>query len=195
MSVPRVRISPSPPAKLFGVYILAVIAFILSVSVASAQTIGPQLAGLSFLLGNWSSNDGRVADTGGTSSGRSSFTLQAGGNVILRNDRTEVFAASGKSAGSFDQIMMIYPEGGTIHADYSDGSHVIHYVTADVVAGHSVTFLTAERADASSFRLRYELLNPTTLRVTFEMAPPGSANFRPVAGGTLHRSEVETTSN
>jgi hypothetical protein len=115
--------------------------------------------------------------------------------VILREDRTELFAASGKPAGSFDQIMMIYPEATTVHADYSDGTHVIHYVNADIVAGRSVTFATATRNDAPSFRLRYEVTSPTTLAVTFEMAPPGSTNFHPVASGTLHRSGVETTSN
>jgi hypothetical protein len=151
-----------------------------------AQSASP-LAGLSFLLGNWQAGRGNVADTGDTSTGSSTFTLEAGGNVILRKDRTELFSASGKPAGTFDQIMMIYPEGGAIHADYSDGTHVIHYVNADIVPGHSVTFIGATVAGAPAFRLRYELTNPTTLGVTFEMAPPGSTTFRPVASGSLTR--------
>jgi hypothetical protein len=155
--------------------------------VALAQSISPQLAGLSFLIGNWQAGRGTVADTGRTSTGHSTFTLEAGGNVILRKDRTELFSSSGKPAGGFDQIMMIYPEGGTIRADYSDGTHVIHYVKADVIAGHSVTFVSASRPDAPTFRLRYELSNPATLAVTFEMAPPGSTAFHQIASGTLTR--------
>jgi hypothetical protein len=153
----------------------------------SAQTVSPQLAGLSFLIGNWQAGRGEIADSGGTSKGHSTFTLEAGGNVLLRKDTTELFSASGKPAGSFDQIMMIYPEAGAIQADYSDGTHVIHYVNADVAPGHSVTFVSAIRAGAPTFRLRYELTNPTTLAVTFEMAPPGSTTFRPIATGTLTR--------
>jgi hypothetical protein len=188
MSVPRVRISPSPPALYSRA--LAIVVLVLSVllpGAAIAQSVSPQLAGLSFLIGNWQTGRGEVADTGGTSGGHSTFTPEAGGNVRLRKDTTELFSASGKPAGSFDQIMMIYPEAGAIHADYSDGTHVIHYVDADVVPGHSVTFVSAVRAGAPTFRLQYELANPTTLAVKFEMAPPGSTTFRPIATGTLTR--------
>jgi hypothetical protein len=187
MSVPRVRISPSPPAPYLRALLLALVLGVLFPSATVAQSISPQLAGLSFLIGNWQAGRGAVADTGNTSKGRSTFTLEAGGNVLLRKDTTELFSASGTPAGSFDQIMMIYPEAGTIHADYSDGTHVIHYVGADVAPGHSVTFVSAIRTGAPTFRLRYELTNPTTLAVMFEMAPPGSTTFRPIATGTLTR--------
>jgi hypothetical protein len=188
MSVPRVRISPSPPALYSrAVAILVVVLSVLLPGAAIAQTANPQLAGLSFLIGNWQAGRGEVADSGDTSKGHSTFTLEAGGNVLLRKDTTELFSDSGKPASSFDQIMMIYPEAGTIHGDYSDGTHVIHYVNADVAPGHSVTFVSAIRAGAPTFRLRYELTNPTTLAVKFEMAPPGSTTFRPIATGTLTR--------
>ncbi|HEY1680611.1 MAG TPA: hypothetical protein VGF98_03090 [Candidatus Tumulicola sp.] len=154
---------------------------------ALAQSVSPQLAGLSFLIGDWRTGSGNVAETRETSKGRSTFTLEAGGNVIVRKDHTDLFAASGQPAGSFDQIMMIYPEGGAVRADYSDGTHVIHYIKADVVAGRSVTFVSATRADAPMFRLSYELSNPTTLAVKFELAPPGSTTFHPIATGTLIR--------
>jgi hypothetical protein len=165
---------------------IIIMSFLLS-GAALAQSVSPQLAGLSFLIGNWQAGRGNVAETGETSKGHSTFTLEAGGNVILRKDRTELFSASGTPAGSFDQVMMIYPEGDAIRADYSDGTHVIHYIRADVVAGRSVTFVSASRADAPTFRLRYELPDPTTLAVTFEMAPPGSTTFHPIATGTLTR--------
>ncbi|MEO7202195.1 MAG: hypothetical protein ABIZ82_06340 [Candidatus Tumulicola sp.] len=187
MSVPRVRISPSPPASyVSGLVILIALSAMLS-GAALPQSVSPQLAGLPFLLGDWRAGSGNVAETEGTSRGRSTFTLEAGGNVTLRKDHTDLFTASGQPAGSFDQIMMIYPEGNTIHADYSDGAHVIHYVRAYVVAGRSVTFVSASRADAPTFRLSYELSNPTTLAVKFELAPPGSTTFHPIATGTLTR--------
>lgn len=113
--------------------------------------------------------------------------------MLLRKDHTDLFAASGKSTGGFDQIMMIYPQAGAIRADYSDGTHVIHYVRADIDPGRSVTFISAMQPDEPTFRLRYELTNPTTLSVSFEMAPPGSATFGPVATGTLHASKGDST--
>ena len=135
---------------------------------AEAPGPGPQLAGLAFLVGDWQVGQGLIANTGGKATGRSSITLEAGGNVILRRDHTDLFSAAGQPTGSFEQIMMIYPEGGMIHADYSDGKHVVHYVGTDIVAGHAVTFTTMARPDAATFRLRYELAGPKSLMVAFE---------------------------
>ena len=108
--------------------------------------------------------------------------------MLLRRDHTDLFDASGKPAGAFDQIMMIYPEGGTLHADYSDGTHVIHYMSAEIRASQSVVFATAVQPGAPTFRLAYELSAPGRLSVSFSMAPPGSVEFRPVATGTLKRA-------
>ena len=94
----------------------------------------------------------------------------------------------GKPTGSFDQIMLIYPEGGTLHGDYSDGTHVIHYTQADVVPGRSVSFSSARQSGAPVFRLTYALAAPDTLSVTFGMTPPGASTFNAIATGTLHRA-------
>ena len=155
---------------------------------ARAPHLSPQLDGLSFLVGNWASGRGHVADTGGTSTGRSMITEEVGGNVLLRRDHTDLFDAAGKPSGSLEQVMMIYPEDGSVHADYSDGTHIIHYVTTEIVAGHSVIFTSEHKANSPTFRLRYELTRPTTLSVTFQMAAPGSADFHLVAAGSLTKA-------
>lgn len=155
---------------------------------AQSLPAGP-LAGLAFLVGDWDSGAGQVADTGGTSKGRSTITAEAGGNVLLRRDHTDLFDKAGRPVGSFEQVMMIYPEHGTIHADYSDGRHVIHYVNAEVTAGHGVMFTSAAQATGPTFRLSYTLADPTTLAIAFEMAPPGSSAFHPIATGSLERTK------
>ncbi len=157
-------------------------------SSAFAQaTLKPELAGLGFMVGQWKSNDGRVADTGGTSNGTSTISIEADGTALFRRDHTETFDAKDKSTGSFSQIMTIYSENGAVHADYIDGEgHVIHYTSASVVAGKSVTFDTAP-GDGPAFRLVYELRAPTTLAVSFGMTQSGQ--FHPIASGTLTRTQ------
>ena len=163
------------------------LAILITAPVASAEPeLQPKLAEIGFLVGDWSNGQGRVSDGGGAATGGSKVTVEAGGGVLLRRDHTSLFDRNGKPAGGFNQVMMIYPEAGTLHADYSDGSHVIHYVTAEVQPGRSVTFTSAVQPGAPVFRLAYELTAPDALIVTFGMIPPGGG-FQPIAVGTLRR--------
>lgn len=156
---------------------------------ASAQPLKPGLAGLDFLLGRWTSAaPGAVADTGGSATGASTFTAEAGGQVILRRDHTELRDRAGSGAGGFDQLMMIWPEDGAVRADYADGTHLIHYVRAKVEPGRAVTFSSDAAAGGPAFRLGYRLSAPGVLAVSFGMVPPGGAPFRPIATGTLRKA-------
>lgn len=165
------------------------LAFLLAGSAGSAhaQSVKPDLSGVSFLVGDWSSGKGEVAGAGGTSTGSSCITVAANGAVLLRQDHTNLFDKTGKATGSFDQIMLIYPEGGGLRGDYSDGTHVIHYTQADVDPGKSVAFTSANQPGAPVFKLTYALTKPDILSVTFAMAPPGATTFNPIATGTLHK--------
>ena len=149
---------------------------------------GP-LAGVGFLVGAWKSGVGKVADTGGTSVGASDITVEADGKMLLRRDRTQTFNKVGRPAGAFHQIMLIYPEGGTLHADYGDGEgHVIHYASAAITPGKSVVFTAPAEAAAPGFRLTYALASKTALKVEFGMLPPGGAPFHEIATGVLHKA-------
>lgn len=161
---------------------------LLTASPAMASDAAPDLSGVAFLTGEWVAGRGVVADTGGTSTGRSVITVEAGGHVLLRRDHTDLFDPSGKPAGGFDQIMMIYPEGGTLHADYSDGGHVIHYDRAEIEPGRSVTFTSVARPGQPVFRLSYFLSAPDRIAIAFAMQPPGSGTFHPIANGILTRA-------
>jgi hypothetical protein len=130
-----------------------------------------------------------VAAAGGTARGASLITAEAGGAVLLRHDHTDLFDAAGKPSGGFDQIMMIYAEAGGLRAEYSDGEHLIHYVSAEVVPGQSVTFTSAAQPGAPVFRLSYERKSDGVLGVSFAMAPPGESGFHDIASGTLHRGD------
>jgi hypothetical protein len=169
---------------------IAVVSVLAFVSPAMAQaTLKPPLAPLNFLVGNWEGDDGKVADTGGTSKGGSIISAESDGNALLRVDHTELFDKAGKPAGGFHQTMLIYPDNGAIRADYVDGEgHTIHYVASEITAGKSVTFSSPPK-EFPVFRLRYELRAPGTLAVSFSMVPPGQTEFRPIADGTLHKGQ------
>lgn len=168
--------------------VVAVIAALLASTANAQPDLKPELSGLSFLMGKWVSGRGTVADTGGASTGYSNIEPILGGAALLRRDHTYLFDAAGKPTGSFDQLMTIYSEDGAIHADYLDGSHVIHYTSATVAPGRSVTFTTQASPAVPTFKLAYSIAGPDTLSVTFSMGPPGSGAFHPIASGTLTRS-------
>jgi hypothetical protein len=155
---------------------------------AGAPPLNAELRGIGFLVGRWDSGSGNVADTGGTSTGFSVVTVEANGAALLRRDHTDLFDAAKKPSGGFDQIMLVYPENGTLHADYSDGQHVIHYTSATVVAGQSVTFSSVAQPGTPAFRLTYEFHAPNILTVNFAMATPGQTVFQPIASGTLKKN-------
>ena len=156
-------------------------------ALAQIPPLDPALSGLGFLLGYWLSDSGSVADSGGTAKGSSTITAEAGGAVLLRRDHTDLFDQRGNAAGGFDQIMMIYPEAGSVHADYSDGSHVIHYVSAAVTPGQSVVFTSAAQPGEPVFKLSYTRDGADKLGVSFAIAPPGQSDFRAIATGTAHK--------
>ncbi len=168
-------------------FALTLCAFLLVGSAASAQTLPDSLAGVAFLVGDWH-GDG-TSEGGMTNHGTSSIHLIVGGNALLRRDHTDVVDKAGKLQESFDQVMLIYPEGGTLHADYLDGAHTIHYVKATVAPGASVMFESAGGTGAPVFHLTYTRTDADTLGVVFEMQPPGAPNFMTVAKGEVHRDK------
>lgn len=163
------------------------LSLLITTPVFAETSLKPPLQPLSFLLGEWRSDDGKVAETGGTSKGGSRISAASDGWALLREDHTELFDKAGKQAGGFHQTMMIYPDQGGLHAEYVDGEgHAIHYVSAQVAAGKSVSFMSAA-GQGPQFRLSYELETPEVLKVTFGMIPPGQTEFRPIAAGTLRK--------
>jgi hypothetical protein len=172
---------------------LALVSLLLAgpVLAAPAKKLGPELEPLGFLVGSWTAGQGKVAETGGAATGRSAFSIEAGGGALLRRDHTSLKGPDGRRAGGMDQVMLIYPEAGGLRADYSDGAHVIHYVSAQVTPGRSVVFRSAQQPGAPTFRLTYEAAPGDALAVKFEMAAPGQAEFKPVAEGRMTRRSAK----
>lgn len=151
---------------------------------AQAALSGP-LKDIDFLVGQWKSEDGRVADTDQRSRGSSIISVEADGNALLRRDQTQILDRRGRPTTTFRQLMVIYPEGATLRADYQDGEgHVIHYTSAVVKPGKSVSFAGVS-VTGPTFVLTYELQTPNTVSVVFGIGTPGQVH--PIATGTLVR--------
>ncbi len=170
--------------------VLALTALLTFGGVAHAQSsaLQPGLAGLSFLVGDWKGG-GKVTENGGSAVGVSTIRPETGGLALLRRDHTDLFDAAGKPSGGFDQVMMIYPEAGAVHADFTDGTHVIHYRRGEVRPGRSVVFISDASPGAPTFRLSYDLTAPGQLTVSFSYAAPGSSAFQPIATGVLTKTD------
>jgi hypothetical protein len=150
---------------------------------ADPPALAPALLPLQFMLGDWT-GDGKTET--GTSRGTSSIHPVVGGGGILRRDHTDLFDAGGKPAGGFDQLMVIYGDQGRVRADYLDGQHVIHYLSAETGPGESVTFVSDDKSGGPVFRLTYRRTGPETLHIVFSMQPPGAPGPRVIAEGDAH---------
>ncbi|HLK25831.1 MAG TPA: hypothetical protein VKT30_14350 [Caulobacteraceae bacterium] len=150
---------------------------------AQAQALSPELAQIGFLVGDW------VAAPGNASPDRGHASIHpiVGGAALMRNDHHEVVdPRTGKVTASFDQVMPIYAEGGTLRGDYLDGTHVIHYTHARVEPGRSVEFLTADDA-RPAYRLTYTKDGAGELGIRFEIGGSSAGPFQVIADAKVRR--------
>jgi hypothetical protein len=87
--------------------------------------------------------------------------------------------------------MVIYPESASrqLRADYYDSEgHVIHYSITPNDTG--LVFTSSPGSPGPRFRLTYARADKGTVKVTFEIAPPGKGNqFRTYLQGTVRRKD------
>ena len=151
----------------------AVVLVILLSSLAVAQTPAknPWTAWEPF-LGTWVGSG-----NGGPGQGAGEFSLGAElqGAVLVRHNFAEYPASKDTPAHRHDDLMVIYADGDTSRADYWDNEgHVIHYVAE--VAADRLVFLSDAAQAWPRYRLTYVKTGADTLKLTFEIAPPGDRN-------------------
>lgn len=101
-------------------------------------------------------------------------------------------AAGDKPASRHDDLMIIYPEGKDLRADYYDSEgHVIRYQVA-TTTDHSAVLTSDVVSGAPRYRLSYSLTPTKELEGKFEIAPPGkSEEFRQYLSWTSRRVPAE----
>jgi hypothetical protein len=157
---------------------------------AAAQAASPGVRALGemvdFLLGQWI---GEGSGEPGQGSGTFSFEASLDGNLVTRRSHAEYPAAQGRPAVNHVDVMVMYPEGGQVRADYFDNEgHVIHYTVAFTHQSATLTFISGIVEGQPRYRLVYRPLATDRVETTFEIAPPGKADaFATYVKGTSKR--------
>jgi hypothetical protein len=155
-------------------WILLAFAVCFAVSLAAQQPAkAPDWSPWKFLVGEWVAEGSGVPGQG---TGAFSFRLDLQGEVLVRRNRSDYPATSERPAFSHEDLMVIYQDPGTkrVRAVYFDNEgHAIFFGTEVAADRRTITFTSDPALATSRFRLTYTLAPGDTLKIKFEMAPPG----------------------
>jgi hypothetical protein len=163
---------------------------LLVVLVCAGAAVDDPWSDYRFLLGDW---QGEGDGGPGKGSGGFSFARDLQGKVLVRKNRTDFPATSGRPASTHEDLMVVYPgEGGrNARAIYFDSEgHVINYVASFSSDKRTLTFVSDATPSTPRFRLSYTHGEGETLRIKFEIAAPGKPDeFKTYLEGAAHREE------
>ncbi|MCX6151106.1 MAG: hypothetical protein NTX22_11310 [Ignavibacteriales bacterium] len=124
-----------------------------------------------FLLGDWVGEGGGGPGQGG---GEFSFSYDLQRRVLIRKNFAEYPAAEDRPAFRHDDLMIIFQESDETKAIYFDNEgHVINYTVSFSGDKDTITFLGEVKPSAPTFRLSYIKVKNETVKILFEIAPPG----------------------
>ncbi len=176
--------------KIIGIILLCISSFVFFISLSAQQ---PMKAGnwdsWQFLLGEW------VGEGGGSGPGQglgtSTFYLDLQNTILVRKNQANYPASKDRPAYSHDDLMIIYRQPDSTKAIYFDNEgHVIHYTAAFSEDHNTLTFISEINQSAPRFRLTYTKVKEGTLKIKFEIAPPGKPEaFSQYIEALLHRKQ------
>ncbi len=167
---------------------LAVCAMLFCLSSLQARPDEDAWAGYRFLIGNWVGEG-----SGGPGQGSGEFSLAFGldKKVLIRKNRSDYPAANGRPAVHHEDLMVIYrgDDGKPSKAIYFDNeAHVIEYKATGSDDHKTLTFVSDARPSAPRFRLTYTKSEGETVKIKFEIAPPGKPEeFKTYLEGSARR--------
>jgi len=159
--------------KISGIILLCISSFVLAISLAAQQPMkASNWDSWQFLLGEW------VGEGGGSGPGQglgtSTFYLDLQNRVLVRKNQANYPASKDRPAYSHDDLMIIYQQADSTQAIYFDNEgHVIHYTAAFSEDHNALIFVSEINQSAPRFRLTYTKVKEGTLKIKFEIAPPG----------------------
>jgi hypothetical protein len=146
---------------------------VLLVTPAWAQT--DPLSPLRFLVGDWVAIDAPAGE-----SGAFSFKPGVQDHVMVRTNEANYTATSERAASRHEDLLVIYPENGSLKTDYFDSEgHVIRY-TVQPRQPDGVVFVSDPLPREPRYRLTYSRGTGGLLIGSFEIAPAGAPDaFKP----------------
>jgi hypothetical protein len=162
----------------------AVALALVAVVPAAADAQERALQALEALAGTWDAEGGGAPGQG---TGTVSFTREVGGRAVVRRNAVAYPAANGRAASTHEDLLVVHADGAETSALYvDDEGHVIRYAAAARAAPGTLVLVSIP-GPGPRFRLTHDWRTPGTLRITFEIAPPGSAEFKTYAEGRATR--------
>ncbi len=160
-------------------------AALLALVVAAAPaSFGPEW---NVLVGEWK---GEGKGSPGEGNGVASFRFDLEGHVLVRRNVADYPAAGPKPAVHHEDLMVVSPGASpsAARAVYFDNeAHVIEYAASWSADKKTLTFLSGASPSGPRFRLVYRVLAPDRISVDFDIAPPGSTEFRTYVSGVTVR--------
>jgi len=138
-----------------------------------------------FLVGEWISSPDPSGSTGGVT-----FSMDLNEKILLCRNHAEYPASEKSPAINYQNLGVIYHEGDKpVQASFFDNEgHVIRYVAQFNKAEDTLALTSDAVASAPRFRLSYIKLGGDSLKVNFDIAPPGQPDtFMPYRTGVIRK--------
>jgi hypothetical protein len=141
-----------------------------------------------FLLGEWV---GKGSGDPGLGQGGFTFMLDLQNTILVRKNFANYPATKDRPASTHNDLMVLYQEAGKIRAVYFDNEqHVIQYGVTFSKDSNSVIFISDAIAAAPRFRLTNTKSGTESIKITFEIAPPGKPeSFTPYIEAVARRKK------
>jgi len=127
--------------------------------------------GFLFLLGDWV---GEGSGDPGQGTGGFTFAFDLQNTILVRKNYADYPATKDHPAFSHNDLMVVYREGEKFKAVYFDNEqHIINYTVSFSKDSSAVVFVSDVMPGAPRFRLTNTKQGTDSMKITFEIAPPG----------------------
>ena len=142
--------------------------------------------GFQFLVGTWV-GDGSGNPGQGTGGFTFSFDLQ--NTILVRKNYADYPATKDRPAFSHNDLMILYQDGDRFRAVYFDNEqHVINYSVSFSKDPSAIVFLSDIASGTPRFRLTNVKQGTDSMKISFEIAPPGQPeSFKRYIDATARR--------